>query len=294
MLRPLVKWAGGKRQIMDKIMSHFPEEFGDYYEPFVGAGSVFMEMQNRELLHGKRVYLSDVMQTLMNMYTVVRDAPFDLIDEIDTSGKYQNDRESFLGKRRRFNELKGSNPSNSSDTSDSSNPSVELAALFIYLNKTGFNGMYRENKMGEFNIPFGSQKNPSICCHENIDSLHRFLSEDSVTMRCADYETWESCIREGDFVYMDPPYYNTFTTYNKDDFGRDSQIRLRDFVLRLTNRGVKIALSNSCDPFILEIYSGIPNVRFIEIEVKRLINSKAAARGDVKKELLIVNYVPFV
>ena len=281
-LEPLVKWAGGKRQIMKKLVMHFPNEFKNYHEPFVGAGSVFMELTNRKLLDGKKVFLSDLMSPLINVYNVVKLWPDELISELSTD-RYSNDKETFTMLKERFNELKMSDNSNKE-------VKIELAALFIYLNKTGFNGMYRENSKGNFNIPFGKQKNPRICNKETISYLSEFLNQSSILIRCCNFTESESVIEKGDFIYMDPPYYGTFTGYNKEEFGKKQQEELRDFFVRLSQRGCKVALSNSNNDYIKELYSNIENIRFIEIDVKRMINSNGLARGETKKELLIVNY----
>jgi DNA adenine methylase len=283
MLKPLVKWAGGKRQIMDQLLANFPEDFGNYHEPFLGAGSVFMEMCNRGRLFSKNVYLSDIMEPLMNLYSVVKYQPERLLHELcgaPADGNYTNDKDSYMSLRNRFNDIK----------KDVVNNTVEAAALFVYLNKTGFNGMYRENGKGNYNIPFGSQKKPSILVAEHVENLHKFLSQEQVSIGCCSYDATEDRIAPGDFVYMDPPYYNTFTGYNKTEFGEKQQIDLHDLVAKLCTKGCKVALSNSNEQFIRDLYSDIPNVRIVEIEVKRCINSNAAARKNICTELLIVNY----
>lgn len=151
-LKPVVKWAGGKRSIMDKILAQFPIEFNDYHEPFVGGASVAMEMTNRQAIKDKRVYISDLMEPLMNVYNVLQDNVEELIQELKRPG-YENDKDSFLVKRARFNEVKKNVSENK----------VECAGLFLYLNRTCYNGMYRENNNGGYNVPFGRQKNPLIC-----------------------------------------------------------------------------------------------------------------------------------
>jgi DNA adenine methylase len=281
MLSPLIKWAGGKRQILPTLMMHFPKEFNNYYEPFVGAGSVFMELYNKQKLDGKTIYISDIMVPLINLYNVVSLQAEALIEEL-SNPKYANDREIYLGLRQRFNQIK------------KEEPTVELAALFVYLNKTGFNGMYRENAKGEYNIPFGKQNAPMVCNRTAISNLTNFLSLPNVTVKCGDYLETEPLVQRGDFVYMDPPYYGTFTGYNKDEFGEAEQRRLRDYFLLLTQRGVLVALSNSDCDFIRGLYQDVPGVRMIQIPVKRMINSKVEARGQTKIELLIVNYPAFV
>lgn len=281
-LKPIVKYAGGKRQIMDKITSYFPKEFKDYYEPFLGGGSVLFHLENKKVL-SNTIYISDVMDSLVNMYNIIKSNSKQLIEELSHDTIYKNTKTSFIENRKRFNELKIKQVR--SITED-----VEYAALFIYLNKTCFNGMYRENKKGEYNVPFGKQKNPVICNDELINCVSDFLRKQNVNIKCGDYTYIESHVKKDDFVYMDPPYYNTFTGYNKTKFDKESQIKLRDLFVILTNRGCKVALSNSNHVFIRELYSNIKDIKLIEIPVKRVINSKKEERNKQITELLIINY----
>lgn len=280
-LKPLVKWAGGKRQIINTLMDNFPSNFNNYHEPFVGAGSVFMEMHNRGLLNEKQVYISDIMFPLINLYKVIESTNYQLlIDEFTQSQHYLNDKETYQSLKNEFNLIKSEGITNC----------VRLASLFIYLNKTGFNGMYRENSKGQYNIPFGRQKKPTLIVPESVKSLHNFLSKESVNITCCSFEHAIEFVNSGDFVYFDPPYYNTFTSYDKTQFGEDKQKLLRDYVVMLTNKGCKVAVSNSNEQFIRNLYKDIPNVRFIDIPVKRCINSKSDARKIPYMELLITNY----
>lgn len=280
-LSPIIKWAGGKRQILPILSKHFPIEFGDYFEPFVGGGSVFMDMYNKGRLENKNVYLGDIMIPLMNLYRVVLHQPEAFITEL-SKDEYANDRDTYNKMRGCFNQLK--------QLASDGSVNVELAALFVYLNKTCFNGMYRENAQGEYNTSFGKNISPKIVDAATVRSLHNFLSRSSVTIRCGHYQDIGSLVKAGDFVYLDPPYYGTFTGYNSDRFGEHEQTRLRDFFGLLTQRGVKVAISNSDCGFIRELYQTIPGAQFIEIPVKRSINSKATERGKSRSELLIVNY----
>jgi len=275
----VIKYAGGKRQIMKILIEHFPSEFGNYFEPFVGGGSVFMEMENRGMFHNKKVYLSDTMYPLMNMYKVISTRYIDLKEELSRSC-YSNDKESYINNRSRFNMLKVQGK----DTN------VELAALFIYLNKVGFNGIYRENSKGEYNIPFGRNKTPTLFDNVLFSKLATFLKNELVHIARCSYEQIQEIVLPGDFVYMDPPYYNTFTGYNAINFGEDEQVKLRDFYEHLSNKGCKVALSNSDTAFIRTLYGSIPGVTIVSIPVKRLINSKSEERKNVKTELLIKNY----
>jgi len=279
-LKPVLKYAGVKRSIMKELIQNFPTDFNNYFEPFVGGGSVVMELHNNGTLSNKNVYLSDIMQPLINLYSVIKQKPNALVQELSQSELYANTKESFVEKRLEFNQLK----------SNFVIPNTQLAALFMYLNKVGFNGMYRENSSGKYNIPFGKQKNPQICNTDMIHSLSMFLQNQNVHLRCDDYKWILDTISPGDFVYMDPPYYGTFTGYNQAPFGETEQIELKQFISVLSAKGCKVAVSNSNHDFITSLYSDLPNVRFEYINVKRVINSKADKRKDVHTELLILNY----
>lgn len=278
-IKPVIKWAGGKRNIMDQLLSYFPIEFENYHEPFLGGASVVMEMTNRGMLTDKQVCISDLMEPLMNVYGVLKQNVEELIEELKKA-EYTNEKDSFLVKRTRFNMIKRNISENR----------VECTALFLYLNRTCFNGIYRENSSGGYNVPFGSQKNPLICNEALLRTVSEWLRNENIRLRNCGYDETMEDINVGDFVYMDPPYYGTFTDYNKDAFGEKEQEKLRDFYKLLCEKGCKVALSNSNHEFIRRIYADIPNVRYIEIPVKRMINSKAEDRKNVLTELLIVNY----
>lgn len=282
-LKPIIKWAGGKRQIMSALLQQFPEEFNDYYEPFVGGGSVFMELCNRGILNdSKNVYLSDLMSPLISMYNVIREYCQQLLLELSRD-VYMNERERYDEMKKLYNTLKDI-------TEGDAEQCVQLVALFIYLNKTGFNGLYRENLSGKYNVPFGKQKNPTIISETSAKELSEFLKKDNVHIKCASYEHIEETVKSGDFVYLDPPYYSTFTQYTNSRFEKEQQIQLKAFFQVLSDKGCRVALSNSDHPFIRELYLQLPRVRIIEIDVKRVINSKGQDRKIGKKELLIVNY----
>lgn len=282
MLKPIVKWAGGKRQIMNELLKHFPNEFRNYFEPFAGGLSVCLELYNNGALKDKVVFISDIMSPLICTYRVVRDSPIELLAEIQND-KYTITLPNFTVNKQRFNEIKRQLEGN--DTQNENLNEIELAALFLYLNKTCFNGMYRENLKGEYNVPYGKQKNPTIVNTDTINNLSKFLTD--VILCCGTYNVIQDVVQPNDFVYLDPPYYNTFTGYTKETFGEGEQIELRNFVNTLTSIGCKVAISNSDHPFIRELYAGYT---FFPIPVKRVINSKGDERKNVKQELLITNY----
>jgi len=280
-LKPVIKWAGGKRQILPELLKHFPRDFNNYHEPFLGGASVVLHLWNCGLLTNKHIYISDIMHPLVNLYNTIKQNPQRLILELSDS-KYSNTAEAYNRHRIEFNKIKRETCWEQSN--------IPEAALFLYLNRICFNGMYRENSRGEFNVPFGKQKNPQICNRDSILDLHNFLVNNHVHLTCSSFLNAENNMKRDDFVYLDPPYYNTFTSYNRESFGKVEQIQLRDFFVRLTDTGCRVALSNSNDPFILELYQNIPNVKIIEIDSKRIINCKVDARGDIVKEILVCNY----
>jgi DNA adenine methylase len=276
-IKPIIKWAGGKRSIMKSLLDNFPDEFNDYHEPFAGGLSVCIELFNTQKLKDKKVFIADFMQPLINLYNVVKLSCVDLIVELKKK-EYANNLTSFTEKRELFNTYK---------LQDEVVDPICYAALFVYLNRTCFNGMYRENGKGLYNIPFGKQVNPTICNEESLIRFAEMLNTNDVYLSCCDYSATLQNMKQGDFVYMDPPYYGTFTGYNKDGFGEQQQKELKETFDNLTAKGCKVALSNSNSEFIRDLYK---DYKQVVINVKRVINSKADNRKDTKTELLILNY----
>ncbi len=277
--KPIIKWIGGKKQIMSSLIENFPKNFNNYHELFLGGASVFLEMYNNRFLSNKKVYLNDINSCLVNLYKNIQLHCKEVAQELEKE-QYSNSREFYYSNRDRFNEIKNT------DT-------IENSALFLYLNKTCFNGMYRENNKGFYNVPIGKTKSlPKILCKESLSAFKKVFESCNIEItskNCFDINT--KIFNSGDFVYCDPPYHNTFTGYTSSPFGEDEQLKLRDLFLKLHNSGCKVALSNSDTPFIRKIYSEIDiGVRFISIEVKRMINSNAENRKISCTELLIVNY----
>lgn len=278
-VKPIIKWAGGKRQIMNDILNNFPNDFNNYHEPFIGSGSVVIEMYNRQMLKNKKIYISDNMKPLIDMYQAIYNNHEELIQELSKDEQYKNTKQIYDINKKTFNDIK-----------DSVDKTIQIAALFVYLNRVGFNGMYRENKKGEFNIPFGKQQNPNICNKQMIEQLNNLFNELHIEIKCQDFEKGYTNIKKGDFIYFDPPYYSTFSQYTKNTFDTNEHIRLKEYVKRLASEGCKIAVSNSDTEYIRDLYKDIPNIKFIDINVKRMINSKSSERGKIKKEILITNY----
>ena len=273
--KPFVKWVGGKRQLLSQFrkMNLYPPEKFDtkkhrYFEPFVGGGAVFFD------LLPDKAFLSDLNSDLVTTYNVIKNNVEDLIQSLK---KYKYEKEYFL-------KVRAKNPKGLSD--------IEIASRFIYLNRTGFNGMYRVNSRGEFNVPFGKYNNPLICDVDNLRKVSKILK--GVEIKHQDYKAVLKKAKKGDFVYFDPPYYPvsktaSFTAYNAGAFLDKEQIELRDTFVKLHKRGCFVMLSNSDVPFINKIYSGIKGVRINKVQAGRAINSKSSGRGKIT-EVLVTNY----
>ena len=266
---PIVKWVGGKRQLMFELLKNMPETYNRYFEPFIGGGALFFELQPQN------GYISDMNDELINLYSVVRDDVYNLIDDLS---KHEISKEYFLKIRNldrteKYNKL-----------SD-----IQKASRFIYLNRTCFNGMYRVNSQGQFNVPFGSYKNPRIVDAENLINCSKLLKHTEIC--CADFSEILNKVQKGDFVYFDPPYVplnetSSFTSYTKDGFDLDMQFKLRDVCDELASMGVMFMLSNSDTKLVNELYS---NYEIKKVFASRAINANGNGRGKIT-EVLVRNY----
>lgn len=290
---PFVKWAGGKTQLLPQIQKHYPHKIRKYCEPFVGGGAVLFDVLQK--CQPEQVLINDVNAQLINTYSQIKNNCVNLIQELSelqqkyTKNSAEENKNFFLEKRARFNELK-------LHCAESENENLEKAALFIFLNKTCFNGLYRVNKKGEFNVPHNNAKNPLICDEENLKLCSSLLK--NVQMTTGDYSTCRTFIDSDTFVYLDPPYRPltqtaAFTSYSENNFGDREQIELGKFVEEISEKGAKILLSNSDpkntnenDNFFDDLYSDFTIER---ISASRMINSNAKKRGAVS-ELLIENF----
>ncbi|MBU5454837.1 DNA adenine methylase [Caproiciproducens sp. MSJ-32] len=295
-IKPFLKWAGGKTQLLDEIVSDLPENIKDikrYVEPFVGAGSVFFYFLENDYF--EEYIINDINSKLINLYEVIRDNPEKLIEEIKKLKNIYLNLE-MEEREKLFYEIR--NKFNSLDCNK-----LQLATYFIFLNKTCFNGLYRENSKGEFNVPFGKYKNPSFFDEELLMNISKFLNmknkngEFKVKILNKNFYEVDEYINNNTFVYFDPPYRPVtkggFTSYNKSSFNDESQILLRDFYKEMSDRGAKIMLSNS-DPKNLDENDNFFDDLYSEFNIKRVyakrnINSDASKRGKIT-ELLITNY----
>lgn len=268
-VRPVLKWVGGKSRLLPEILPRLPAAFHAYHEPFIGGGALFFSLGAQET--PRNFYLSDLNQALIEVYEALRDCVDDVIMFLR-----QHEYESAY-----YYQIRALDPQRLS--------LPERAARVLYLNKTCYNGLYRENKSGQFNVPFGRYKNPNICDEPNLRAASAVLSRAQVEQR--HFSTVLETARAGDFVYFDPPYYPlsataNFTAYSRYGFSEQDQIVLRDVFAELTKRGVYTMLSNSDTPFIRELYADF-NVH--TVFAARAINSKAGARGKIS-EVLVCGY----
>ncbi|MGL5192716.1 MAG: DNA adenine methylase [Chroococcales cyanobacterium] len=269
--RPFLKWAGGKTQLLQQYQPLFPPQFKNYYEPFLGGGAVFFYLF-KEHSSGFNAVLSDVNEELINMYRCVQTDVEVLIKELKSHHRKHNSEYYY-----KIRAEKNKKP-------------VKKAARIIYLNKTCFNGLYRENSKGQFNVPIGRYKNPTICNAELLRADSQALQGVKLEVRDF-YKVLDEAKTDQDFVYFDPPYYplsNTsqFTSYSRYNFNEEDQFRLRDVFAELASREVKVMLSNSDCPFIRELYEEFP---IHEVSAARSINSKGTHRGKIS-EVVVTSY----
>lgn len=291
MCKPFVKWAGGKSQLLNEIRLKYPANIEKYCEPFVGGGAVLFDVLER--YYPREVMINDINLELINTYIQVRDNVGELIKCLK---KYQKDYINICEEKRQEIYTKNRTKFNKLIVKCNKDELVKKASLFIFLNKTCFNGLYRVNSEGFYNVPKGNYKNPVICDEENLMSISKLLK--NVKIKCGDFEKSENFIDKRTFVYIDPPYRpltasSMFTSYSKEQFDDSEQVRLGNFINRISNVGARIVLSNSDpknvdenDNFFDDLYKDYSIMR---INAKRMINSNASKRGNIT-ELLVANY----
>jgi DNA adenine methylase len=296
-LRPLLKWAGGKRQLLPQLRRYYPAAFDRYVEPFVGSGAVFADCYARGLLTGRVVILSDTNADVIGCYRMVRDHPGEVLAQLADLERGHRDGGAahFYDVRdRRFN-VDRRRMADHPDPSGAYTP--RLAAMLIYLNRTGFNGLFRVNARGEFNVPPGRYAAPRVSVPEAVAAWSEALRSPGLTLAVQSFEVTLAACGAGDFVYLDPPYAPLsatarFTAYTAGGFGADRQALLQRAVIRLARDGAQVLLSNSSAPEIRALY-GSPGARAAGLRVRtvparRAINSRPSARGPVP-EYLITN-----
>lgn len=272
LVAPVVKWVGGKRQLLEDLTPLFPKRVASYCEPFIGGGAVLFKLQP------DTAWVNDINSELIQMYEVIRD---DVEELIRALGGHPNEEEHFYRVRDwdRDKEKYGNLSK------------VQKAARVIYLNKTCYNGLFRVNNAGEFNTPFGHYKNPNIVNEHTLRAVSAYFQKAQLTFSSKDYAEVLAGVAKGTFVYLDPPYdpvssTANFTGYAKGGFDRAEQIRLRQCCDELDRRGIKFMLSNSATEFIKEQYAAY---QITIVKAKRAINSNATKRGQID-EVVVRNY----
>lgn len=277
---PFIKWAGGKSRLISQLKNFIPEEFNNYFEPFVGSGALFFYLTSSfQTKKNFSLHLSDINSELINVYKTIKNNLKDLIKELQyNENEYSNDPKKFYYKLRgeRF-------PFDS----------IKEAARFITLNKTCYNGLYRVNKNGIFNVPLGRYKKPKICDTRNLTKVNKIMNLRNTTIENYDYQKISSKIQENDFIYLDPPYFpinetSNFTNYTSYGFDIGQQKRLANFFYDLDKRKCKILLSNSDTTIIRDLYSSFKE-NIISLSALRSINSNAEKRKN-HSELIIKNF----
>ena len=269
-LKPILKWVGGKRQLLTEIVPLVPKNPTLYVEPFIGGAAVLLNIQPQQ------ARINDFNEELINVYITVRDNPNELLKQLRVHEE-KNSRDYYyetraLDREPSFKEL----------------TNVERAARIIYLNKTCYNGLFRVNAAGQLNVPYGRYKHPNIVNEPAIRALSTYLNNDDIDIRCGDFATTLEDLPEGSFVYLDPPYMpisatSAFTGYTEGGFGYDEQVRLRDECIKLKEQGIAFLQSNSdCDE-IRDLYDEF-TIR--TVQAKRAINSDGEGRGAVSEVLI--------
>ena len=288
--KPFIKWVGGKSQLLEEIRGKYPSKIEKYCEPFVGGGAVLFDVLSK--FQPKEVLINDINKELINTYSQIKNNCEEMILQLsELQNKYKNhsleeNKKFFYEKRNRYNELK---------VNGNGTENLEKAVLFIFLNKTCFNGLYRVNSKGLFNVPFNNAKNPLLCDEENLRNCSKVLQ--GVQMTVGDYSKSKDFIDENTFVYIDPPYRPltqtaAFTSYSENGFSDKEQIELGNFITEISNKGAKVLASNSDpknsninDNFFDDLYAHFEIER---VSASRMINSNAKKRGAIN-ELLISN-----
>ena len=257
MSKPFIKWVGGKRSLLPTLQSYMPTSYDTYHECFIGGGALFFEVQP------EKAYISDINLHLITTYKTIRDDLDSLIEQLRIHEE-QHSKEYYYDIRRQFN-----------NTEDP----IEIASCFIYLNKTGYNGLYRVNKAGGFNVPIGSYKQPTILDEANLRAVSKLLQTTEIHHHS--YDQIE--LRPNDFYYLDPPYHQTYTQYDGSGFSEEDHIKLAEFCAKIEGY---FMLSNSDTPFIRELYK---DFNVIEVISKRFVSCRSSQRGS-QQELLVMNY----
>ena len=273
--KPFVKWAGGKRQLMPELEKNFPTKFGTYVEPFLGGGAVMFDLLTKE--SNLKCNVSDLNSDLVLAYVTIRDRLEKLIESLENHSKnYHKDSTGY------YYEVRNQEPKNQ----------IEKVSRLLFLNKTCFNGLYRVNSKGKFNVPLGRYTNPNIVNKENLQIVSKTLQSTKIKISCRDFGSIIKDVKRGDFVYFDPPYQPisdtaNFTSYTHRDFTQDDLERLADLANQLDSKGCHVMLSNSNSKTVKKLFSSKWKIK--EIKANRAINSNSQKRTG-HKEIIIKNY----
>ena len=275
MIKPLIKWAGGKRQLLSRLEERLPDRWGTYYEPFIGGGALLAHLASQNRLTG--AVIGDLNPELINFYSVVKNKPEKLLLALSQE-KFRNNEVSFNQLKAEFNSLIGTKKN-----------AVERAALLVYLNKHSFNGLWRVNRKGKYNVPFGRHAKLTLPAKDSLMRFSHMLRD--VTIHKADFAQVVQNARKGDLVYFDPPYHPisrtaNFTDYTLNGFGFKDQERLKKVVTNLSDKGVFVMLSNSKVTDIEELYQ---EFTIHTVEAKRFINCNGERRSGAF-EIIVTNY----
>lgn len=270
LVNPILKWVGGKRQLLFEILPLLPSNYSTYVEPFVGGGAVFFELQP------KKAIINDFNAELINVYKVVRDYPEELIKELEIHA--QNNTSDYFYEIRNIDR----------EESYKNLSLIKKAARIIYLNKTCYNGLYRVNSAGQFNSPYGKYKNPRIVDKTSIKAMSKFLNQKGIKICQGDYKEVLKGLRKGAFVYLDPPYMPisssaSFTGYTEGRFTYQQQVELKQECDKLRRKGISFLQSNSDCEEIRELYS---EYKIITVKARRNINSNGYSRGEINEVLI--------
>ena len=273
--KPFVKWAGGKRQLITSLEGHLPKKFGTYFEPFLGGGALLFHLLNQS--PNLKCNISDLNSDLILAYITIRDKVEQLVESLERhSGKYSADKIEY------YYSVRESAPKNQ----------IEKVSRLLFLNKTCFNGLYRVNSKGQFNVPLGRYTNPSIVNKENLISVSKILQSKNIAIRCQDFEAILDEAKKDDYVYFDPPYQPVsktanFTSYTKCEFTYDDLKRLANVCQKLDKKDCKVLLSNSNTKEVKKLFSS--KWKVVEVSANRAINSNSK-KTTGHTELLIKNY----
>lgn len=272
-IKPFTKWTGGKRKLLPNLIELMPETYNNYFEPFIGGGALFFELAPHHAV------INDFNGELINAYKQVRDNPRHLIKLLSVHQE-KNSKEYYLDIR-----------TADRDGRIEKMTDIERAARILYMLRVDFNGLYRVNAKNQFNVPYGRYKNPKIIDAELIYEVSQFLTENDIQIMQGDFEVAVENAVEGDLIYFDPPYIplnetSSFTSYTHEGFSFDDQVRLRDTVRRLTERGVSVMVSNSSSPLAEELYQEF-NIHYVE--ASRTNGAKSSSRGKIR-EIIVTNY----